>query len=337
MQPSKEIKPDLFFETINAFQHSAALKAAVDLGIFTAIASGGRTVEEIAEKCGAAERGVRIICDAMTTLGFIHKRINIYSLTDMSAMYLDKKSPSYIGGTVGFLMSDKILEVFSKLSESARNGGSVIEEKGPLAPENPMWVKFAKAMTPMMAPAVEAVVNAVKKDPEQPLKVLDVAAGHGAFGIAIAKKYRKAQLYALDWKNVLEITWDHAARQGIQERFHVMEGSAFELEIGDGWDVVLLTNFLNLFDPETNTGLLKKIAAGLKPDGRVITLEQIPNQNRISPRTEALFAVTMLAGTPGGDAYTFQDLAQMFAAAGFGKSEHFPIKGTPQHVIVSIL
>ncbi len=337
MEAAREVRPDLFFETITAYQQSAALKAAVELDIFTAIASGGRTVQEIAEICGAAERGVRILCDAMTTLGFINKRGDIYSLTDMSSMYLDKKSISYLGGTVGFLTSEKLMEGFGKLTESARNGGTVLPDEGALAPESQMWIKFAKAMTPMMMPAAEAIADSLKFDPGQPLKVLDIAAGHGAFGITIAKKYRRAQLYALDWSNVLQITWDHAARQGVADRFHTMEGSAFEVEIGDGWDVVLLTNFLHHFDPETNIGLLKKIAAGLNPDGRVITLEYTPNQNRISPRPEALFALSMLAGTPGGDAYTFQELAQMFAAAGFGKSEHFPLKGLHQHMIVSIL
>jgi ubiquinone/menaquinone biosynthesis C-methylase UbiE len=337
MEAAKEIKPDLFFETINAYQHSAALKAAVDLDIFTAIASGGRTYEEIAEICKASERGVRIICDAMTTLGFIHKRGDIYSLTDMTAMYLDKKSSTYIGGTIGFLMSDKLMEGFAKLSKSARNGGSVVSEKGSLAPESPMWVKFAKYMSPMMVQAKEAVVKAMKIDPEKSIKVLDVGAGHGEFGIEVAKNYRYAQVYALDWKNVLEIAWEHAAKAGIVERFHMIEGSAFEVEIGDGWDVVLLPNFLHHFDPETNTEFLKKIAKGLNPDGKVITLEFLPNQNRISPRREALFSLAMLASTPGGDSYTFQELAQMFAKAGFGKSEHFPIKGTPQHIVVSIL
>jgi hypothetical protein len=95
-----------------------------------------------------------------------------------------------------------------------------------------------------------------------------------------------------------------------------------------------VTNFLHHFDVPTNTTLLRKVAAALKPGGRVAILEFVPNDDRVSPPQAAGFALTMLAGTPAGDAYTFAELRRMAEAAGFhGVAAHtMPL---PQQVVVA--
>ena len=63
--------------------------------------------------------------------------------------------------------------------------------------------------------------------------------------------------------------------------------------------------------------MLQKCFAALKPGGRAVTLEFIPNEDRITPPSNAAFALIMLASTPAGDAYTFSELESMFSEAGF--------------------
>lgn len=89
-QPAPGVTPELFWDTMVAFQRSAALKAAIDLEIFTRIGEGNSTAAEIAKAAGSAERGVRILCDSLTVIGFLTKSVSGYSLTDSSAMFLDK-------------------------------------------------------------------------------------------------------------------------------------------------------------------------------------------------------------------------------------------------------
>lgn len=105
MQPVAPPSPELFWETITAFQRSAAIKAAVELDIFTKIAEGNKNAQAIAAACGAAERGIRVLCDTMTVMGFLRKENNEYSLNDLSAAFLDRKSPMYLGGAVDFILS----------------------------------------------------------------------------------------------------------------------------------------------------------------------------------------------------------------------------------------
>jgi hypothetical protein len=98
---------------------------------------------------------------------------------------------------------------------------------------------------------------------------------------------------------------------------------------------VLLTNFLHHFDPQTCESLLRKVHASLAEGGRAVTLEFVPNEDRISPRIPAAFSMMMLGSTPSGDAYTFPELERMFKNAGFAHSELHQLPASPQQLIIS--
>jgi 2-polyprenyl-3-methyl-5-hydroxy-6-metoxy-1,4-benzoquinol methylase len=165
------------------------------------------------------------------------------------------------------------------------------------------------------------------------MRVLDIAAGHGLFGIEIAKQNPQAHVTGLDWAPVLRVALDNAKKAGVQDRYDMLPGSAFEVDFKGPYDSVLLTNFLHHFDVPTCTDLLKKVHRSLKPGGCVATLEFVPNEDRVSPPMPAAFAMTMLTGTSGGDAYTFKELAAMKQQAGFKDITAHPIPMSP-HTIV---
>jgi ubiquinone/menaquinone biosynthesis C-methylase UbiE len=187
-------------------------------------------------------------------------------------------------------------------------------------------------MAPLSAMGAAAMAQIVNL-PGQPMKVLDIAAGPGAYGIEIAKLNPQAQIHGLDWKNVLELSTEHARQAGVGDRYHTIAGSAFDVDLGSGYDLILLPNFLHHFDHATNVKLLKRIRAALKPGGRLATVEFVPNDDRVSPPTSAAFSLMMLGSTEGGDAYTFKELDAMFSDAGFGGSEAQPLG--PQTLILT--
>ena len=312
-QPS----PQLFFQTINAYQRTEGLKAAIELEVFTAVGEGKTTVPEIAKRCGASERGIRILCDFLCIMGFLTKDGSRYNLTVDSAMFLDKSSPAYLGGTTEFVLSPMLTQGFKDFAAAVRKGGTVIPDEGTIAPQHPIWVKFARAMAPMMALPAQLMAKLVDQPADRKLKILDIAAGHGLYGIEFAKRNAQAEVVALDWPNVLAIANENARSAGVADRYSTLEGSAFDVDYGTGYDVVLLTNFLHHFDPATCETLLRKVYAALGVGGCAVTLEFVPNEDRISPPEAAAFSITMLGGTPGGDAYTFSELERMMSAAGF--------------------
>lgn len=313
--------PQLFLETATAFQHTAAIRAAVELDLFTAIGSGASSAAEIAEKIGAAERGVRILSDYLTILGFLTKQDGAYGLTRDSAVFLDSRSPAYTGGALRFLLSDPLVGAFERLTEAVRKGGTALDGDGAVAPENPMWVDFARGMAPLTAMTADRIAEIACGDSAPSGTVLDIAAGHGLFGIAFAKRCPGLEAVALDWPAVLEVARENAAAAGVADRHRLLPGSAFEVDFGGPHRFALLTNFLHHFDRQTCEALLKKVCDSLAPDGRALTLEFIPNPDRVSPPPSAAFPLVMLASTPGGDAYTFDELDAMARTAGFRRSE----------------
>ncbi len=329
-QPS----PVLFFETINAYQRTQALKAAIELDIFTAIDEGEVTPRALAKRCRASERGMRTLADYLVVIGFLTKKEDQYSLTPDSTVFLSRRSPACIASAVKFLASPMLTDNFRDLVAAVRKGGTVSEQT-PLAPEHPMWVEFARAMAPLIGPAGEQIAKLLDARSGKTWKVLDIAAGHGLFGIAIAKNNPQAEIVAVDWPNVLQVAKENAQAAGIAGRYRTLPGSAFDVEYGHGYDIVLLTNFLHHFDPPTNEKLLRKVHAALKEGGRVATLEFVPNEDRVSPPVPATFSLMMLGSTPSGDAYTFSELERMFRNAGFRSSELHPLPPTFQQVLIS--
>ena len=127
---------------------------------------------------------------------------------------------------------------------------------------------------------------------------------------------------------MLEVAKENAQKAGVADGISTIEGSAFDVDFGSGYDLVLLTNFLHHFDPPTCETLLRKVRAALADGGRAVTLEFVPNEDRVTPPESAGFSMVMLAGTPSGDAYTFAELERMFANAGFSRSTIHPLPPT---------
>ena len=330
-QPS----PELFFHEINAYQRTEALKAAIELEVFTAIGEGNTTVAEIAKRCQTSEKGMRVLCDYLTIMQMLTKQDNHYALTLDSSVFLDKRSPAYLGGATEFLSSPMLTEGLYHIADAVRKGGTALQNDGTIGPEHPIWVKFARGMAPMMALAAQMMAKLVDPDAVRKLKILDIAAGHGLFGIAFASNNQQAEITALDWKPVLEVAKENAQKAGVSDRYQTIEGSAFDVEYGSGYDLILLTNFLHHFDPTTCETLLRKVHAALAEGGRAVTLEFVPNEDRVTPPDAAQFSLMMLAGTPAGDAYTFSELERMFANAGFSRSVIHPLPPTIQQVVIS--
>ena len=163
------------------------------------------------------------------------------------------------------------------------------------------------------------------------MHVLDIAAGHGLFGIEIAKQNPQARVTGLDWAPVLRVALENARKAGVHDRYNMLPGSAFEVDFGGPYDAVLLTNFLHHFDKPTNVSLLKKVRAALKPGGRAATLEFVPNEDRVSPPMPAAFSMTMLTTTAAGDAYTLSELTAMYNDAGFTGITAHPDPHEPAH------
>lgn len=120
--------PERFFNAINAYELTEAMKAGVELEVFTAIGEGNITAAAIAKRCEASERGVRTLCDFLTIHGFLNKEGAQYALAPDSALFLNKHSPAYVGTAIEFLLTPRVRESHARLTEAVRRGGTALGE-----------------------------------------------------------------------------------------------------------------------------------------------------------------------------------------------------------------
>jgi 2-polyprenyl-3-methyl-5-hydroxy-6-metoxy-1,4-benzoquinol methylase len=308
-----------------------ALKGAIDLDLFTHIATGATTVPAIAALCEGTEKGVRVLCDYLTVHGLLTKSGGAYGLAPDTAVLLDKNSPAYMGSVARFFTDPAMMNKYRDVAALVRNGGATDHT---LAPNDNVWVEFARHMAPMFALPASIAARHVTT-PGVPAKVLDVAAGHGLFGIHVALHNPAAEIVFQDWDNVLDVARENAAKMGITGRFRTIPGSFFDVDLGAEYDTALLPNFLHHFDFATNVTLLQKVRAALKPGGLAAVIEFVPNEDRVTPPDGALFAMRMLGTTPSGDAYTFAEIDRMLREAGFRESEPHSLAPAHQMLILA--
>jgi hypothetical protein len=288
--------PDLFFDTASGYVRTEVLRTAVELDLFSAIAAGRQTVPELARHCESAEKGIRVLCDYLVVAGFLLKQQGRYMLTPDSATFLDRKSPAYLGGVLTFLHTPTLRQGYANLTAAVRKGGTAVSADGLMKVENTDWVQFARSMVPMMAMPAQLTAQLIDRPADAKLKVLDIAAGHGLFGIEVARRFAEAQVTGLDWPNVLEVAKENARRCG---------------------------------------ELLRKVHRALEPDGIALAVEFIPDEERVSPPFPAMFALAMLVATAQGEAYTWSQLDAMFKGAGFSRNTMHALPPSAEHAVVA--
>jgi SAM-dependent methyltransferase len=247
-------------------------------------------------------------------------------------MFLDSRSPKNMGSVARFLAGPEILGSF--LDDPAayvRHGGT--EGLANMTPEDPIWVTFALTMVPFTGAAAMATASYTAGTGSPPRKVLDIAAGGGTFGIAMAKAFPDARIVAVDWHDVLTIARENADAAQLGARYQTLAGDAFTLDWGSGYDLVLLPNILHHFDHTACVTLLAKVRESLNAGGRTLVVEFVPNDDRVSPPIPAAFAFMMLGTTQRGDAFTFAEYAAMGRDAGYARATIEPLPPSPESVI----
>ena len=326
--------PLRILETLGGFQRTAALRTAIELDLFTAIGEGADRVATLARRCGASERGVRSLCDYLTMLGFLEKRDDAYVLSADAATFLDARSRAYLGAPAAEAYAGAALEeAFARLTEAVRQGGTVVPGGGVLAPEHPHWVQFARAMGVPGAFLARRLADCIGKWAAPPDKVLDIAAGHGLYGIELAKRHARTEVFAVDWPAVLAVARENAEAAGVGERFHPVPGDALAVDFGAGYDLALVTNFMPDLDASTN--LLERVHAAVREGGRLAVYESMLDDDRVSPPAAVSLNLTLLATTPGGEVRTASQLRELVEAAGFVGTELHELPDAPGRVVIA--
>ncbi len=327
-----ELNPTWLLDEFRAFERTLALRTAIEMDLFTRIGRGANTLRALAAASGASERGLRALCDYLTVQGHLLKRGARYSLTLNSRLYLTAGSPAYFGSAVKFFASDATLAAFCRLRQTVERGTACSADFAELD-----WVEYARSMAPLAEATAQFAANALAGDSKGPMQVLDLGAGHGLYGLAIAAKNPAAQIFALDAQAVLKVAIGNARQAGVAARYHPIPGDALETEFGGPYDLVLAANLAHHFEEASNIRLFQKARAALKPTGRIALIEWVPNADRVTPAHDAAFALTVLATSARGAIYTLREYSRMLRTAGFRRVRRLDTGGFGRWIVTASL
>ncbi len=306
-----------------SFAPERVLSAGVQLGVFSQIAAGKKTVPEIAQAASASERGMQMLLDALVGLELLSKQSGQYELSSDAGRYLVRESPDYIGA---MLEQDFMWEAFGHLAECVRSGKPFRRAGDPEVAQKifPTMVRtFHITNGPSSGRLAEALAKARGRSG---LRVLDIGCGSGVWSLAIAQADPQAHVTALDFPAVLEVTREFARKAGVERRYEFLAGDFHSIALGDRqYDLVLLGNIVHGEGHQAAQELFLRISRALRPGGQLAILDMTPNEDRTGPVFPLVFALAMLVNTESGGTYTPGEYRTWLTAAGFGRVETLEI------------
>lgn len=321
------VTPERIMQFAWGYAPPLILEAALKHGVFDALDQGPKTLAELRQTTGASERGMAAIVNVLVGLDLLKKSAEgTYTLSPDSAAFLVSSRPGYLGGLIRHT-SEQLLPKWLHLNEVVATGGPVAAVNQQ-SDGTEFFEKFVNDIFPMSYPAAQDLAQYLRLDVmSSPVKVLDLAAGSGVWGIALAQSAPQVQVRAVDWPGVIKVTRKNAEKFGLADRFSFSEGDLQEADFGTGHNVATLGHILHSEGEARSRALLKKTFHALAPGGTISIAEFLVNADRTGPVNGLIFAVNMLVNTENGNTYSFEEIAGWLGEAGFVEARTLPSRG----------
>lgn len=331
----KQVTPERLMQFAFAYAPPLIIGAAVNNRVFDLLQSGAKTIKQLSKETGASERGLRAVMNALVGLGLLSKdRKERYSLTLQSEAFLISNKPGSLAGFFA-MNSTHLVPDWLHLSESVKTGLPPIalnqEVHGP-----EFFSALVENIIPMSYPAARKLGQALRlSKAQQPVRVLDIAAGSGIWGIGLAQQSPQVRVTAQDWAAMIPITKRITKQFGMADQFDYIEGDVLRANLGTGYDIATLGHILHTEGQERSRQLLKHVFRALKSGGIVAIGEWLVNDARTAPPNGLIFAVNMLVHSEHGDTFSFNEIKRWLEEAGFKKVRKLAAPGPSPLVLAT--
>ena len=318
MKVDQKLTPERLMQFGSVYAPPFIIGAAVSNKVFDTLAKEAKTVEEVGKATGASPRGLRAIMNALVGLELLRKSGDKYSLTPESEAFLVSNKPGTLAGFFPMNMK-RLIPPWLKLDDIVRTGEPA-EARNEEHPGTEFFTELVENIIPTSYSSAQALADHLKlAAAKQPIRVLDVAAGSGIWGIALAQKSPQVQVTAVDWAGMIPTTKRITQKFGVGDRFKFIEGDIGEADFGSGYDIATLGHILHSEGKERSRHLLKKNFGALKAGGTIAIGDWLVNDERTEPLPSLIFSVTMLINTKEGDTFSFNEIKGWLEEAGFKK------------------
>jgi len=331
----KQVTPERLMELSFAYAPPLIISAGVSNQVFDSLEDGAKTPEQVAERTGASARALRILMNALVGLDLLTKnRQGKYSLTPESAAFLLSKNPGTHAGFFGTI-TPQIISRWLRLSDIVREGRPAVainqETEG-----TEFFSQLVENIIPLSYPPAQKLADHLKVAKiNNDIRVLDLAAGSGIWGIALAQQSPGLRVTAVDWAGMIPTTKRITQKFGVGDRFNYVEGDLLQANFGSGYDIATLGHILHSEGEDRSRQLLRKIFRALKSGGTIAIAEWLVNDDRTKPLPSLMFAVQMLVNTEKGDTFSFNEIKNWLEEAGFKKVRKLKAPGPSPLVLAT--
>ena len=314
----------------SAFYGSAVLFAALDLGVFKALAEAGGSsnLSALAEEMGVSPRGLRLLLDACVAEGLLGKQEETYFNTAAGKLALVPGGPADLSKAIRY--NQDVYPLWGRLSQLARTGEPVEPPQVHLGEDPERTRRFALSMRGRALAIGRGVVPML--DLEGCTRLLDLAGGPGTYAELIAQANPGLSVVTVDVPAVSAVAQECVAQAGLSARIECRAGDYHTDEYeAEAYDAVTIFGALHQESPEQIRDILSRAARALKKDGRIFILDMMTDRTHTAPPFSALFAVNMALTTQNGWVFSDEELKGWLAEAGFEPGDAHPVPPPMPH------
>lgn len=328
--PSKPVDwtPSKLTEVSGAYWMGCTLQAGVKLDVFSRIGAETKTAEAIAQDISADLRGVRTLLNALAAMNLLKKKNGRFSNTDFSAVYLDRRSSSFMGHIV--LHHYHLVPAWARLDQAVRTGLPHRFTDDHSMSE--MREGFIMGMFNIAIRLAPEIVEAVDLSDRRHL--LDLGGGPGTYGIHFCLKNPELRATIYDLPTTRPFAERTIARFDLSDRIDFQEGDYTAMGIEGRFDAVWMSHVLHAEGPRTCRKIIDRAASTLISGGIIIIHDFILDDTMDRPLFPALFGLNMLVNTDQGQAYCEREICEMLADAGLHRIQRLDYQGPTGNAIV---
>jgi hypothetical protein len=322
-----QVTPERIMQIAWGYAAPLILEAAIRHRVFDTLDSGPKDIREVEKATGASARGLAAILDALVGFEFLSKDDEgRFALTAESAAFLVSTKPGFMGGLIRHT-SQHLVPRWLHLNDVVATGkpvAAVNQEKT----GGEFFHEFVTDIFPMSYPAAQYLAKEMNFGSSgEAVRMLDLAAGSGVWGIAQAQASARVRVTAVDWPEVIPTTKKTVDRFGLADRFDYVEGDLHDAAFGSGYQLATLGHILHSEGEVLGRRLLSKTFDALESGGTIAVAEFLVNRERTAPVTGLIFAVNMLVNTDNGTTWSAEEIGIWLEEAGFSDPRTIPSPG----------
>ena len=293
------LSPDRLLQTGLAFRASKAMLSAVELGLFTELGRGPRTVAQLRRSLAVNERAAADLLDALVAMGVLDREGDdaqaVYLNTREAGYFLDQRSPAYVGAILE-AANTRLYALWGELTVLLKTGKPIsgvdtISSSGTVSPSRSG-----------SGSAIETLMEQFDFSTRRTLAYF--GRGGDSLAVLLAAWHPHLQCRCVDPRDALPRV-----------------------------DVIVMVEVLPDGNLEGKRDLLRRAYAALPAGGCLIAIEALIDDERRRNLFALLASIDAALQTGGGFGFSGSDLHQWCLGVGFRGTEVIPLTGISSAVV----